>query len=616
MKIMMEDVADVLGEFRQQVKANKNWFAFETNQSQLTAGDFYYFHNKQDERFLGNTLIQLPLTAAIQHIEMSVVTARLNDPLQDHIVLIHADVLNLDKAFHWDYNKLQGQLEERMKAIDWNHAFYDPLEANTEAETAEDITAFNMLEQLVYDLQNIHQSGSEGRQLVDTLTEKYWAGSPMEDQKDELFTGYHQNKDPIAESMVKEKDHPISNEVLDAAQVALINAENWMVYNSSDYLLEAGGVHFFDERYEAEEYAYENSTDYDIYKTLFFTSVEDILRQIPYGQQLRRDPDENPLYNKEGNEFTDALIEHFEQQSFNHTKTKFMNTDNLKYLTDNVKYMGFGDKQNAALEQHLKDGKESFQLTFNTEVNKKPFEAVLNFRKPENSDKYFLNSYHASLERGNGDRKEQTFYLNYGKGVTAKEAFNLLDGRSVEKEITRKMTPEETEKFKGELKLAPEQRGLPENWEKAPTYKAWIQLDFDNKDKNGNYEVNQFHENFGYDLKESLGKYAIAELDGSDKGKALMQSLQKGNVQSIAIGEHKMFVEANPQYKTVTLYDGQMKRMQKESLQQYLSVDKKKDVTQDQKQDVAKDTKQKADKELKNDNKPAMNRSKSRSVSH
>ena len=96
-----------------------------------------------------------------------------------------------------------------------------------------------------------------------------------------------------------------------------------------------------------------------------------------------------------------------------------------------------------------------------------------------------------------------------------------------------------------------------------------MQLDFENKDKHNNFEVKQFHENYGYDLKEAVGKYAIAELKDPEKEKALMQSLQKGNIQSVTIEKdgntHKMFIEANPQFKSVTLYDGQMKRVQKET---------------------------------------------------
>jgi hypothetical protein len=185
-----------------------------------------------------------------------------------------------------------------------------------------------------------------------------------------------------------------------------------------------------------------------------------------------------------------------------------MNEQNFEYLKDNIKYMGFGDKQTEALESHLKKGDESFQMVYTAEINKKPFEATLNFRKSDNSDMYFFNNYTASLEKTNGEKVEQLFYLNKGKGVTAKEAYNLLEGRAVYKELSNKA-------------------GEP--------YKAWVQIDFDNKDKHDNFEVKQFHEKFGYDLKEAVSKYAVAELDGGDEEKALLQSLQKGNIQAVSI---------------------------------------------------------------------------------
>jgi hypothetical protein len=43
-----------------------------------------------------------------------------------------------------------------------------------------------------------------------------------------------------------------------------------------------------------------------------------------------------------------------------------MNEQNFEYLKDNIKYLGFGEKQNEIVEQHLKEGKETFQLKFTT----------------------------------------------------------------------------------------------------------------------------------------------------------------------------------------------------------------------------------------------------------
>ena len=68
----------------------------------------------------------------------------------------------------------------------------------------------------------------------------------------------------------------------------------------------------------------------------------------------------------------------------------------------------------------------------------------------------------------------------------------------------------------------------------------------------------------------------MKELDGGDNEKKLLHSLEKGNIQSVSIekagAEVKMFIEANPQYKTVTIYDEQFKRVQKEDLMQYQSA--------------------------------------------
>lgn len=262
-----------------------------------------------------------------------------------------------------------------------------------------------------------------------------------------------------------------------------------------------------------------------------------------------------------------------------------MNNENLQYLTDNIKYMGFGETLKADLERNMGEGKGEFQLHFKAEINKKPFEATLNFRKSDSTDMYFFNNYHASLEKSNGEKNEQTFYLNKGKGVTAKEAYNLLDGRAVHKDLVTK-------------------DGQP--------YKAWIQLDFENKDKNNNFEVKQFHENYGYDLKAAVEKFAVTELNDPDKAKALMQSLEKGNVQSVTIekdgSSHKMFIEADPQYKKVNLYDSNMKLVAKESLEQYKSgIDKgskavEKELEPDKKKELKQEVKPEKEKlEKKND---------------
>lgn len=231
---------------------------------------------------------------------------------------------------------------------------------------------------------------------------------------------------------------------------------------------------------------------------------------------------------------------------------------NLEYLKDNLKYMGFGEGLAEALKTQMASGAPTFHLSFDAKINKKPFAAVLSFRKSESTGMYFFNSYHATLTRTNGDVKDQAFYLNRGKGISAKEAFNLLEGRAVYKELATK---------------------------EGQAYHAWLQLDFAKRDKNNNHEVKQYHEAYGYDLGAALSKYPIREMREPDLRELLLSSLQKGNLQAVAFekegGAVRMFVEAAPQYKNVNLYDSELKRVQKEDLGYYQVEEKRKATSND-----------------------------------
>jgi len=208
-----------------------------------------------------------------------------------------------------------------------------------------------------------------------------------------------------------------------------------------------------------------------------------------------------------------------------------MNQTNLDYLKENLKYMGFGDKLNDTLEHNIKQGFPEFVLKMDSEFNKSKLESTLHFSRSKETDMYFFNRHNAVLKNDVGTT-EQTFYVNKGHGVTLKEAFNLLEGRAVYKELT----PKEGER-----------------------YHAWIQLDFKQKEENGNYKTKQFHENYGYNLAETLQKFPIKELLDEQKRDRVMMSLQKGNLQSVTIEmggkDQQYFIQANPQFKSLTIYD-------------------------------------------------------------
>lgn len=356
----------------------------------------------------------------------------------------------------------------------------------------------------------------------------------------------------------------------------LTQGNQWLAYDTRDHFTKEKNMYCFASKEAAEIFIIKKKVDEAFYQVVPIEPILNIMDSwfsITCMDELHA-PD---IHINTPQVLTNYEREQLQKNNYLTTKTNVMNEQNLEYLKDNIKYMGFGEKLNEQLENNLKQGKDDFQLDFKAEVNKKPFEASLHFRKSDSSEMYFFNSYDASLQKGNGEKADQTFYLNKGKGITAKEAYNLLDGRAVHKELTNK--------------------------ENVP-YKAWVQLDFQNKDKHNNFEVKQFHENYGFDLKEAVGKYAITELKDSEKEKSLLQSLQKGNIQSVTIekdgNSHKIFIEANPQFKSVSLYDGQMKRVQKEALEQYKSVSQSqgKEVKQEKKEELKPDVKKEAKQKI------------------
>ena len=154
--------------------------------------------------------------------------------------------------------------------------------------------------------------------------------------------------------------------------------------------------------------------------------------------------------------------------------------------------------------------------------------------------------------------KSQTFYVNKGHGVTAKEAFNLLEGRAVYKTLENK---------------------------EQQKYNVWMQLDFENKDERNNYKVNTFHDKYNYKLERALDKYNIVELNDPEKKAALMKSMQKGNTQQVTAvidgKEVKAFVEASPEKRSINIYNEKMKPQDQAV---YLKAPVKKDLAQEKAQ--------------------------------
>jgi len=218
-----------------------------------------------------------------------------------------------------------------------------------------------------------------------------------------------------------------------------------------------------------------------------------------------------------------------------------MNIKNFEYLKDTLKNLGFGDKLNGHLEDQLKMQPESFKLNllgeFKNDVLKENVNFVLDFSKSKESDMYFFNRYQATLQSEDASKeKSQTFYIDKMTGITSKEAYNLLSGRAVNKDLTTK---------------------------DGVAYNAWLQLNFAEKDKHENHLVKQYSQRYGYDLEMVMTKYPIKEQLIEESKAEVMKSLRKGNLTQVTFArqgaDEKMYIAANPQYKSLDVYDAKMK---------------------------------------------------------
>ncbi|MET3032789.1 hypothetical protein [Flavobacterium johnsoniae] len=103
--------------------------------------------------------------------------------------------------------------------------------------------------------------------------------------------------------------------------------------------------------------------------------------------------------------------------------------------------------------------------------------------------------------------------------------------------------------------------------------------------------MNQYHQNYGYDLEAAVSKHSIKELETPKFKEDLLNSLKKGNLQSVTFVvsgvESKMYIEANPHFKTVNVYDANMQRINhRESKAEKQQQGEDKSVSREQKNNV------------------------------
>jgi len=135
-------------------------------------------------------------------------------------------------------------------------------------------------------------------------------------------------------------------------------------------------------------------------------------------------------------------------------------------------------------------------------------------------------------------------------------------------------------------------------------FNAWVKLDLEGeKDKNNNFKVDQYHQGYGFDLEKALAKFQIKEMGNDEAKERMVRSLEKGNTTQVTMikdgQEQKMHIEANPKFKSLDVYDQNLKKQfqknEKEGKEtgQEKSKEKKETVKADDDDDSPRQTKKK-----------------------
>lgn len=216
--------------------------------------------------------------------------------------------------------------------------------------------------------------------------------------------------------------------------------------------------------------------------------------------------------------------------------------DQVEYLKNQLKYLGFGEgeKLHKDLEKGIKSKNQQFEIKTTSDKalsgNKADF--TLKFNKTDGGG-IFLNSYYAKLTNEKNEEISHNFPVNRENTFTAKEAINLLEGRSVKIEFHNPKS---------------EQKEI-----------AFVQLNFDEpKTEKGNYLFQNFYKNYGVETEKIVEKSNLI-FDKPEYKENTIKSLEKGNIVKVKFEHDDKVIEGkailNPQNRNLKLYDSDMNRI-------------------------------------------------------
>lgn len=192
------------------------------------------------------------------------------------------------------------------------------------------------------------------------------------------------------------------------------------------------------------------------------------------------------------------------------------NHKNVLELKASLTRKGF-DSVVSKLDQQLAKGQNEFSIPVSYQVSENErMDFQLKFSR-EQTGNYLVDDIKASLVKENDPSFKGTITMvkNDLDGITAHQACNLLQGRSVEREGN------------------------------------WLALDFNDKDAAGNFRTKLYPPAYGFDLEDALKQLPVSDQLTMIEIRDIMQNLKNGDKQFIDLSGNKTEMQVNVQKKVI-----------------------------------------------------------------
>lgn len=208
---------------------------------------------------------------------------------------------------------------------------------------------------------------------------------------------------------------------------------------------------------------------------------------------------------------------------------------NFQSLQQQVQRSGFPDLTEK-LKTLIEKGHEKFSLPLSYYINEKEKinHSLLFSKNAEGS--FEFEGYKSSLHNISLSEENRQHYFKNDQECNFKlhEVYNLLSGRSVQQN------------------------------------ESWYQFDFNDRDASGNYQLKEFRNGYGYDLEKTLKAVPLKAASNKFEFEKLRNTLKQGDrISTVLIknGKEQLFhIEADPHFKSLTIYDQHLRKIDITSL--------------------------------------------------